>query len=130
MAAGDGWGSEGWGFEGFSVTTVSVEKAFGSKSKGEGERLKPLCEPGESECGFDRCSVGVEGRSAGVEGDNECSWLIGSSFTDDGEASSGLAMRRPPRDWDKLKSPFMLDEPREPSMRTSEKKNDHPDRCE
>lgn len=45
-----------------------------------------------------------------MEGDNEGNRLTGSSLTDDGEAWSGLAIRSPPRDCDKLRSPFMLEE--------------------
>ncbi len=113
------------GFGGLSGTTESVEKASGSKPKGEGERLKPLEEVGGSESGFDCCPVGVEARWAGAEGENECDRLIGSSFTEDGEASSGLAIRRPPRDCDKLRSPFMLDEPTRTQQADFLEKSDH-----
>lgn len=90
--------------------TDSVEKAFGSKSRGEGERRKPSGEAGESECEFSSSSGCVGRGFVDGDGDNEGNWLTGSSLMDDGEASSGLAIRSPPRDCDKLRSPFIADE--------------------
>lgn len=60
---------------------VSNEKIFGSKSNGDGARTTPF--------------VGNDGDSDGA---NE----------ELGDSSSGFAIRRPPRDWERLKSPSMI----------------------
>lgn len=44
-----------------------------------------------------------------AKGENEGGDLIDSSLTGGADSSSGLAIRRPPRDWDRLKSPSMAD---------------------
>ena len=40
-------------------------------------------------------------------GDKVGAMLEGSSLNELGDTSSGLAMRKPPRDWERLKSPSM-----------------------
>lgn len=82
---------------------------MGSKPKGEGDRMRPLGDTGEIDCDIDCCSVCAGAGLGEEDGDNERIWLMGSSLREDGEASSGLAIRSPPRDCDKFKSPFMMD---------------------
>lgn len=45
-------------------------------------------------------------------GDVVGAMLEGSSLNKPGDASSGLAMRKPPRDWERLKSPSIAGVPR------------------
>lgn len=52
----------------------------------------------------DECDEGGGGRALGVGTVGEVGEARGSS--------SGLAMRRPPNDWDRLRSPFMMEEGR------------------
>ena len=49
----------------------------------------------------------VEGL-VGESGEFDLTWLMVSSDREFGDMASGLAMRKPPRDCDKLRSPSML----------------------
>lgn len=60
---------------------VSKEKELGLKSNGEGDRTIPF--------------VGNEGDSDGASEEL-------------GDSSSGFAIRKPPRDWERLRSPSIM----------------------
>lgn len=94
--------SNGLGFR--SVGIVSVEKDFGSKPRGDAVRMKPLV--GRDGKGWLVCSsLGPPTETLdGESGDGEASRL-GTSFIDGGDALSGFAIRRPPSDCVRLKSP-------------------------
>ena len=85
-----------------------VENALGSKFNGDVERRMPLACVGGNECGVGFSNPAFGG-TCGVEtGESEAARLsTGSSLRELVEASSGLAIRRPPRDWERLKSPSM-----------------------
>ena len=104
---GAGGCSNGLGLR--SVRMVSVEKDFGSKPRGDAVRMKPL--------------VGRDGNGREVwssrmlpavtlddeRGEREGS-LLGTSLTEGGEALSGLAIRSPPSDCARFRSPSILQE--------------------
>ena len=94
--------SKGLGFR--SVVTVSVEKDFGSKPKGDAVRMKPLA--GRDGNGWVICSS-LDGPTEIFE-DESCDKegsLLGTSLAGGGEALSGLAILRPPNDCARLRSP-------------------------
>lgn len=95
----------------------SVEKALGLKSNGDGERRRPLAGNDGGCC--ERMPASLLLAACGVLsiGDTEDESFIASSLTEFGDTSSGLAIRKPPRDLDKLRSPSIGKEegPRRPS---------------
>ena len=91
-----------------SVAIVSVEKAFGLKSSGEGDRTKPFAGKDGAMC--EPCSPSMPPVAAydAESGDSECARLMESSLDEPGDALSGFAIRRPPKDWARLRSPSMV----------------------
>ena len=102
---GDGACSKGLGLR--SVRIVSVEKDFGSKPKGDAVRIKPLV--GREGNGWMDLSSWMPPNVTfdDERGDKEGS-LLGTSLSDGGEALSGFAIRRPPSDCARLRSPSIL----------------------
>ena len=90
------------GVTGFSNGNDSVEYELGSNPSGEIERL--VLSTCKSEVTCECASIG-EGEME--SGDIAGAMLEGSSLNELGDASSGFAMRKPPRDWERLKSPSM-----------------------
>lgn len=91
------------------MTAESVEKAAGSNPRGEEVRSWPL------DGTFGSTSKDCDGTVSVVDvweearGEKEEGDLIELSLTGGTDSSSGFAIRRPPRDWDRLKSPSMAD---------------------
>ena len=116
MAAGLCCFSVGLGSDATDVG--SVEKALGLKSNGDRERKRPLAGNDGGCC--DRKPESPLLTACGVLGigETEDARFIGSSLTELGDTSSGLAIRKPPRDFDRLKSPSIEKEegPRRPSF--------------
>lgn len=81
-----------------SAGTVSVEKDFGSKPRGEGDRMKPLA--GRDGASWVSCSSPVRPVELydADSGDIEGSRPRENSLDEAGEALSGFAILRPPSD--------------------------------
>lgn len=86
-----------------------LEKEAGSKSRGDEERKRSLEGTCGRDCGLKVSPPFVKGLCVGEEtGESEAARLfIGSSLREAGEPLSGLAMRRPPSDCERLRSPSM-----------------------
>lgn len=86
-----------------------LEKEPGSKSRGDEERNRSLEDICGRHCGIKVSPPFVEGLFVGDEtGESEAARLfIGSSLREAGEPLSGLAIRRPPSDCERLRSPSM-----------------------
>ena len=95
------------GVTGFSFGNDSVEYELGSNPSGEIERLVLSTCKAEVTCEF-----GSIGEGEMESGDIAGAMLEGSSLNGLGDASSGFAMRKPPRDWERLKSPSMAGVPK------------------
>ena len=90
------------------VGVSSVEKASGLKSKGDEDRSEGFVvkvgSKDRSDVSSARLTEGLEGES----GELDLALLITSSDWERGNMASGLAIRKPPRDWDKLRSPSIV----------------------
>lgn len=87
---------------------VSSENALGLKSKGDGDRTTPgvgsvgkSCKP----CGFSPFSGGKSDLDGG---DSEAERFKESSLDGGEDSTSGFAIRRPPNDSERLRSPSIL----------------------
>ena len=80
---------------------------MGLKSRGEGDLLSPVTGIEGGTCrSFRSWVVLVVEDDKGESEDFLTLWPITEEL---GDASSGLAIRRPPRDCERLKSPFMIE---------------------
>ena len=86
---------------------ASVEKALGLKSRGDAARMKPLVGKDGGACELLCSSSPSATRCEAESGDNEGPLPMEFSLDEAGDALSGLAIRSPPRDWARLKSPSM-----------------------
>lgn len=94
------------GATGFSIGNDSVEYKLGSNPRGEIERMVVSTWDGEATWGPEST-----GEAEMERGDIVGAMLEGSSLNEPEDASSGLAMRKPPRDWERLKSPSIAGVP-------------------
>ena len=88
-----------------------MENVVGSNPRGEEARSCPLdaTSGNVGNLGFSVSFIAVWEEDVG---DSEGGDLLESALTGVTDSSSGLAIRRPPRDCDRLKSPFMaMDSP-------------------
>ena len=93
------------GVDSFSTEMDSMENSAGLKSSCDCGRVEPSVCTGGRKGGLEVfCDSSAEGCLNIDSGDTE---LGGSSAEESGERWSGLAMRRPPRDCERLKSPSM-----------------------
>jgi len=91
-----------------SGAALSVEKDFGSKPSGDGDRISPLAGKVGAR-GDPRPSEAFLKPESDVDiGDTEAPRLIGSPGEEMGDISSGFAIRKPPRVWARFRSPSML----------------------
>lgn len=84
------------------VGMISVEKASGSKSKGETDLSGERGDTGGSNGRPDLFSCRVGEGLVADGGDTERDWLRGCSDCEFGDIASGFAIRKPPRDWDRM----------------------------
>ena len=91
-----------------SGVNVSVEKDFGSNPNGEADRMKPLA-GNEGAC-WPFCSTpGLwVALCAEESGESEGAPPGKPSLDDPGDELSGFAIRRPPSDWARLRSPSIV----------------------
>ena len=85
-----------------------MENALGLKSSGDGERLSPAGDIEGGSWSSDRpwdCNSVVEEDN----GDRDCFLTLRPAMEELGDASSGFAILRPPRAWERFRSPFMVD---------------------
>lgn len=94
---------------GWFVDMVSVEKASGSKSKGETDLSGERGYTGGSNGRPDVFSCRLGEVLIADGGDSDRDWLRDCSGCELGNIASGFAMRKPPRDWDRRRSPSIFD---------------------
>ena len=94
---------------GLVIDVDSVEKALGLKPRGDEARS------GSSDRVWKRDKFSASSWRLGEgeiaeRGETERAWFLASLACELGDdAASGLAIRKPPRDWDRLRSPSMVD---------------------
>ena len=91
-----------------SGVIASEEKDFGSKPRGDGDRMKPLAGRDGARWPDRSSSESPMAVCDPESGDTEGAPAGRPSLEDPGDEVSGFAMRSPPRDWARLRSPSIV----------------------